>query len=207
MIRIRFNSVDAKKRALGRLAGRYPFKSRATGEMLVPAEALGFLATENIPFEVEGPATSEPITRAEPTDPTEPPAAVPPLENGDRLSRAEFERRYDAMSDLKKAEFIEGQVYVGSRVRHRQHSRPHGQLATWLGTYAAGTPVLEAGNSGGIRLDLDNMPRPDVYLMIEPQFGGQARISADDYVEGAPELIAEVAASSVSIDLGKKLHV
>jgi hypothetical protein len=62
MIRIRFINLDAKKRALGRLAGRYPFKSWATGEMLVPAEALGFLATENIPFEVEGPATYEQIT-------------------------------------------------------------------------------------------------------------------------------------------------
>lgn len=59
MIRIRFTDLDAKKRALGRLAGRFPFKSWATGEMLVPEAALGFLATENIPFQVEGPATSE----------------------------------------------------------------------------------------------------------------------------------------------------
>jgi hypothetical protein len=64
MIRIRFNDLDAKKRALGRLAGRFPFKSWATGEMLVPEAALGFLATENIPFQVEGPATSEQITPA-----------------------------------------------------------------------------------------------------------------------------------------------
>ncbi len=56
MIRIRFTDLDAKKRALGRLAGRFSFKSWATGEMLVPAEALGFLATESIPFQVEGPA-------------------------------------------------------------------------------------------------------------------------------------------------------
>jgi hypothetical protein len=62
MIRIRFTVVDAKKRALGRLAGRFPFKSWATGEMLVPEAALGFLATENISFRVEGPATYEQIT-------------------------------------------------------------------------------------------------------------------------------------------------
>ena len=61
MIRIRFTDLDAKKRALGRLAGRLPFKSWATGEMLVP-EAQGFLATENISFQVEGPATYEQIT-------------------------------------------------------------------------------------------------------------------------------------------------
>jgi len=64
MIRIRFTDFNAKKRALGRLAGRFPFKSWATGEMLVPEAALGFLAIENIPFQVEGPATYEQITPA-----------------------------------------------------------------------------------------------------------------------------------------------
>jgi hypothetical protein len=64
MIRIRFTDLDAKKRALGRLVGRYPFKSWATGKMLVPEAALGFLATENISFQVEGPATYEQITPA-----------------------------------------------------------------------------------------------------------------------------------------------
>ena len=63
--------------------------------------------------------------RAKPIEPSEPQAAIPPLENGDRLSRAELERRYEAMPDLKKAELIEGEVYVGSPVRHRQHSAPH----------------------------------------------------------------------------------
>jgi Uma2 family endonuclease len=91
-------------------------------------------------------------------------------------------------------------------VRVRQHGVPHAHLAGWIGTYTAGAPVLEAGDSGSIRLDLDNMPQPDVFLMIAPEQGGQARISEDDYVEGAPELVAEVAASSVSIEMGKKLH-
>jgi Uma2 family endonuclease len=145
--------------------------------------------------------------RAEPTDPTEAPAVVPPLENGDRLSRGEFERRYDAMPELKKAELIEGEVYVGSPVRVRQHGQPHVRLVTWIGTYAASTPGLEAGDNSSIRLDLDNMPQPDVFLMIQPERDGQARIDEDDYVAGAPELVAEVAASSVSYDLGKKKHV
>jgi Uma2 family endonuclease len=145
--------------------------------------------------------------RAEPTGPTKPPAAVPPLENGDRLSRAEFERRYDAMPDLKKAELIEGEVFLGTPVRIRQHGMPHARLAGWLGSYTAGTPGLEAGNSGSIRLDPDNMPQPDVFLMIEAERGGQARISADDYVEGAPELIAEVVDGSVSYELQKKPQV
>jgi hypothetical protein len=64
MIRIRFADLDTKKRALGRLAGRYSFKSWSTGEMLVPEAALAYLATEGIPFQVEGPATYEQITPA-----------------------------------------------------------------------------------------------------------------------------------------------
>jgi Uma2 family endonuclease len=76
----------------------------------------------------------------------------------------------------------------------------------WIAVYAAGTPGVGFGDNGSIRLDFDNMPQPDAFLMIEPGQGGQARISADDYVEGAPELIAEVASRSVSYDLGDKLH-
>ncbi len=59
MIRIRFTGPDSKRRALGRLAGRFSFKSWASGEILVPEDALGYLAVEGIAFQVEGPATYE----------------------------------------------------------------------------------------------------------------------------------------------------
>jgi Uma2 family endonuclease len=132
---------------------------------------------------------------------------IPPLEPGDRLTREEFERRYDAMPHLKKAELVEGVVYMPSPVRHHRHSRPHLRLITWLGTYEAATTGAEAGDNGTLRLDLDNEPQPDAYLLIDPTRGGQARISADDYVERAPELVAEVAASSASYDLHTKMNV
>ncbi len=131
--------------------------------------------------------------------------AILPLENGDRLTRAEFERRYDAMPELKKAELIEGEVYMPSPVRQRRHSHPHTRLVTWLGNYETDTPGVEAGDNGSIRLDVDNEPQPDAFLIIRPEHGGQARISEDDFIEGAPELVAEVASSSASYDLGKKL--
>src|SRR4051794_2885053 len=98
-------------------------------------------------------------------DPSQSQTAIPRLENGDRLSRAEFERRYEAMPELKKAALIEGEVYVGSPVRHRQHGAPHGQLMTWLGTYASATPNVDFGNNGSIRMDTANMPQPDAFLM------------------------------------------
>ena len=132
---------------------------------------------------------------------------IPPQEYGDRLTRAEFERRYDAMPDLKKAELIEGEVYMPSSVQQTRHSHPHLLLATCLGIYEMGTPGVEAGDNGAIRLDMDNEPQPDAFLIIRPEHGGQARISEDDYIEGAPELVAEVSSSSVSYDLGRKLNV
>ena len=133
--------------------------------------------------------------------------AVPALENGDRLTRAEFERRYEAMPQMKKAELIEGVVYVPSPVRHRQHGSPHANLITWLGLYTANTPGVEVGDNSSVRLDLDNEPQPDALLFIDPACGGQVRISDDGIIEGAPELVAEVASSSVSYDLHAKLHV
>ena len=128
----------------------------------------------------------------------------PLLEAGDRLSRDEFERRYERMPQLKKAELIEGIVYMPSPVRASSHAHPHGCLSTWLGTYAAETPGTECFANPTTRLDLDNEPQPDLALLKLPAKGGQARISADDYIEGAPELAVEIAASSHSYDLHQK---
>jgi len=133
-----------------------------------------------------------------------PEGRIPPLKTGERLSREEFERRYDAMPDLKKAELIEGVVYVSSPVRQRSHGRPHGYLTTWLGVYEISTTGVEMGTSSSARLDMANEPQPDGLLFIEPEKGGQVHISADDYIEGSPELVAEVSASTVKIDLNEK---
>lgn len=129
---------------------------------------------------------------------------LPPLENGDRLTRTEFERRYTAMPHLKKAELIEGVVYMAAALRFRSHGQPHAQLLGWLFNYQIATPGIELADNATVRLDRDNDPQPDVALFLDPALGGQVQISEDDYIEGAPELIAEVAASSASYDLGDK---
>jgi hypothetical protein len=131
---------------------------------------------------------------------------VPPLENGDHLTRAEFERRYDAMPHLKKAELIEGVVYMPSPISN-EHAEPHFDLIGWLAFYRAATPGIAGGDNGTVRLDLDNEPQPDAFLRILASHGGQARVDIDGYISGAPELAAEVARSSVSIDLHVKLNV
>jgi Uma2 family endonuclease len=132
---------------------------------------------------------------------------IPPLEPGDHLTREEFERRYNAMPHVKKAELIEGVVHMPSPVRLRHHGVPHANLSTWLGNYKVGTPGTEAADNTTVRLDLDNEPQPDAMMVILPECGGQATISEDDYVEGGPELAAEIAASTVSIDLHEKFRV
>ena len=133
-----------------------------------------------------------------------PASTIPPLENGDKLTREKFERRYEAMPDVK-AELIEGIVYMASPVRAKKHGKPHSRIIGWLIAYEAATPGVETLDNATVRLDADNEPQPDALLRIEQ--GGQSRISKDDYVEGAPELIVEIAASTASIDLHEKLKV
>lgn len=126
---------------------------------------------------------------------------IPPLESGDRLTRAEFERRYEATPEKFKAELIEGVVYVASPVRIF-HGNPHFNLITWLGVYCTATPGVSGSDNATTRLDMDNEPQPDALLRIE--VGGNSTISEDGYIEGTPELVAEIATSSAAIDLGVK---
>jgi len=99
---------------------------------------------------------------------------LPPLESGDRLSRTEFERRYSAMPNLKKAELIEGVVYVASPLRAQAHGNPHAHVMTWLGVYEAATSSVKCYDNPTVRLDADNEPQPDAVLrLIE---GGDRRL-------------------------------
>ena len=146
-----------------------------------------------------------PQTHATPEETTN--GAIPPLVQGERLTRPEFERRYHAMPPDVKAELIEGVVYMPSPVRYEQHAGPHANLITWLGTYEAFTPGVAGAAEGTVRLGDISEPQPDAALFVRPERGGRSRISADDYVEGGPELVAEVAASSIPLDTGLKLQM
>lgn len=132
---------------------------------------------------------------------------IPFLENGDRLSRSEFERRYAAMSHVKKAELIERIVYMGSPLRFEPHAEPHANILLWLGNYKIATPGVRLGDNPTVRLDLDNEPQPDAVLLVDRNSGGQSCLDDRGYINGAPELVAEIAASSASIDLRDKKRV
>jgi Uma2 family endonuclease len=132
---------------------------------------------------------------------------IPPLENGDRLNRWEFERRYHAMPHLKKAELIEGVVFMPSPLHFKQHAEPHALVMGWLATYWAATPGVRLADNATLRLDADNEFQPDALLCLSEQANGHAWVSEDDYLEGAPELVAEVAATSASKDMHDKRKV
>lgn len=133
---------------------------------------------------------------------------LPILASGDRRTREEFERRYAATPHLCKAELIEGVVVPPAALRLNSHSRPYALLLAWLADYWVATPGVDLGVEPTVRLDGANVPQPDAVLMIEPSLGGQARLSEDDYyIEGAPELVAEIAASSAAIEVGDKKQV
>ena len=128
------------------------------------------------------------------------------LENGDRLTAAEFIRRYEAAPNLKKAQLIEGIVHMPSPVRITVHAKPDGLIHGWLFCYALEHPGLEVLPNATLLLDPDNTPQPDAMLCTAPRPGGKVWINDKDYLCGAPELVCEVAASSASVDLHDKFR-
>jgi Uma2 family endonuclease len=127
-----------------------------------------------------------------------------PLESGDRLSRDEFHRRYEASPHIKKAELIDGVVYVPSPAR-RMHGGPQAMVMTWLGSYAARhAPDVELLDNATVLLDRESEVQPDA--MLRRVSAGSSTVTPDDYIHGPPELIGEVAASSASYDLHTKLQ-
>jgi Uma2 family endonuclease len=134
----------------------------------------------------------------------EPWEKVPPLHAGDHLSRFEFERRCEAHPEIKIAELIDGVVYMPSPARSPEHAEPHAQMIAWLVVYSAATPGVRTGDHATVRLDLETEVQPDGLLRLEPELGGKSRLTEDHCLEGPPELVVEITASSASYDLHVK---
>jgi len=97
---------------------------------------------------------------------------LPPLENGDRLTRSDFEQRYEAMPHVKKAELIERIVYMPSPVRVRSHGKPHGQMMDWISMYSAATPGVDCADNTTLRLDpVMNHNQMPCYGSMQQQVG------------------------------------
>jgi Uma2 family endonuclease len=128
---------------------------------------------------------------------------VPPLCHGDRLTQAEFHRRYEAYPEDVKFELIGGTVYMASPLGW-PYGASHPKLSGLLFLYEAATPGVEVLDNATTILGEESEPQPDLALRILPEFGGQSRTNAKKYIVGAPELLAEVADSSEEIDLHQK---
>jgi Uma2 family endonuclease len=129
---------------------------------------------------------------------------VPPLVAGDRLTKEEFLRRWEAHPEIKSAELLGGLVFMPSPVSV-EHGDTENDVGTWLGVYRAATPGTAAGHNTTSFL-LDDVPQPDINLRILPEFGGTSWVE-DTYLHGIPELLTEVSRSSASYDLHLKLDL
>ena len=130
--------------------------------------------------------------------------STPRLQPGDHLTLAEFERRYEAMPDLKKAELVEGIVHMPSPISDR-HAGPHAILAGWALTYAAAAPAVAVLDNATVTLDANNEVQPDV--LLRRTANGASTVSEKGYVVGPPELVIEIAYSSAAYDLHEKRNV
>jgi Uma2 family endonuclease len=128
------------------------------------------------------------------------PGVPPELYAGARMDRATFHRLYEQTPEGFNAELIGGVVYVASPLKV-PHGRHHGILMTWLGAYWAATPGCDLLDNTTAILGDESEPQPDAALRIE---GGSSHIDEDDYLTGPPELVAEVADTTVRLDLGAK---
>jgi hypothetical protein len=132
---------------------------------------------------------------------------VLPLQSGDRLTRTEFERRYDAMPENIKAELLDGVVLMSSPVRADFHGEQHGSLVWWTQSYKIATPGVRAPDNATLRLDDSNEPQPDAVLCLTAEMGGQTVIDKQGYLASAPEWVGEITASTASYDLHLKKNV
>jgi Uma2 family endonuclease len=130
----------------------------------------------------------------------------PPIHEGDRLDGAEFLRRWEAMPDLTHAELIGGTVFFMPSPVSLLHSDAHTEMIRWLLSYDEATPGCQTGIDCTWKMGPDDVPQPDLFMRILPEHGGQSHIEGR-YAAGAPELIVEVSASSLSRDLGIKLEL
>jgi Uma2 family endonuclease len=75
---------------------------------------------------------------------------------------------------------------------------------TWLGVYSAFTSGVRVGDNATVIFDFENEAQPDGLLRLEPECGGRSHLTENHYIEGPPELVIEVAASSAAYDLHTK---
>jgi Uma2 family endonuclease len=122
---------------------------------------------------------------------------------GERLSQAEFHRRYEQCPQDEKWELVGGVVYMASPLRY-PHGRHQPKLSTLFDLYEDETPGVEVVDNASVFLSGKSEPQPDLTLRIVAECGGQSVVNERQYLQGAPELLAEISHSSREFDLNLK---
>ncbi len=105
-----------------------------------------------------------------------------------------------------KAELIKGVVFI-QKNRRVSEGKASARFAVFLVTYALNMKEIESALRTSLIIDDANEYQPDVVLYVKENFGGNSYISADDYLEGSPELVVEIAASTASYDTTLKKNI
>lgn len=127
---------------------------------------------------------------------------LPPLVEGQRLDRATFHERYEAMPPETRAELIGGVVHMASPLS-LGHGERDSAVSDWLGHYKRHSPGVRKALNASVMFDDYGEPQPDNLLILPAELGGQTRV-VDGYLVGPPELVVEVGRSSRRLDLGAK---
>jgi Uma2 family endonuclease len=134
-------------------------------------------------------------------------AEVPLLHSGDHLDQREFHRRHLAYPDPNaRFELIAGVVYMMTPAGY-DHGRGDYRITGLLFQYERATAGVEGAQNVTVMLGPLSEPQPDNVLMVRPEYGGRVRIKRHQsvrYIEGPPEMVFEVAHSSLAIDLHEK---
>lgn len=117
-----------------------------------------------------------------------------PLNTGDQLSLAEFQRLSAAHPEFKKAELIDGTVFIEMTVGS-EHADVHKLIMTLLGVYESRHPETQGLANGSVLISGSEV-QPDSSLRLRQ--GGATEDTG--VIVGPPELAVEVSASSYAYD-------
>jgi Uma2 family endonuclease len=128
----------------------------------------------------------------------------PRLITGTKFDLDDFLALCEEVAYQQRAELIDGIVFVPDAL-WSDHIDLESSVTVCMGQYADVTPGCQSGRNATCVM-LAQSPRPDLYLRIGEEYGGNSRLNRG-VLEGAPELVAEICATSTEIDFGPKLEL
>jgi Uma2 family endonuclease len=136
-----------------------------------------------------------------------PTLAEPILFDGQRLDQPTFHELYSQMPEGFRAELIDGVVRLMNMPLYSDHGRPDANLTGLLCMYSFETPGTIVQIATPTRLGPKSEVQPDSALLIDPAFGGRTFDDERGLTTNAPELVVEIASSTLRLDLNAKKRV